>query len=384
MRRAVRCVSGRMGLVAVTCLAAGNVQSAGPPASGLDPLRSSAGFALASQPRKFEFPRDHGPHPEFRHEWWYVTGNLDSSGGERFGFELTFFRIGLVPPGVGTGAVSDTAVSAWRTHQIYVAHFAITDVARGEFHFATKISRDALGLAGAQSQPLRVWLDDWQLGTADNPQGGSDTAAGWMLHAAGQGYELSLEAEPLLAPILNGEHGLSRKSSDPGNASYYYSIPRIAVHGRLARAGSVSDVRGLAWLDREWGSGSLGAHEQGWDWFALQLQDGSALMFYSLRNRDGTRDANSAGTWVDSSGAARALTADQVVIEVLDHWTGAGGSRYPSRWRVRVPTVGLDAEVRPVLPNQELRTEPRYWEGAVNVRGTREGRGYVELVGYGN
>jgi predicted secreted hydrolase len=376
-----------VGLFAVCWLAAGSVQSAGPPASGLDPLRSSAGFALALQPRQFEFPRDHGPHPAFRHEWWYVTGNLDSSRGERFGFELTFFRIGLAPPGVGTGAASDTAVSAWRTHQIYVAHFAITDVARGEFHFAQKVSRGAVGLAGAQSQPFRVWLDDWRLGAAAGPHGPDEEGgvqAGWMLHAAGQGYELSLEAEPLLAPVLNGEQGLSRRSDEPGVASYYYSIPRVAVHGKLARAGSVVDARGLAWFDREWASGSMDVREQGWDWFALQLQDGSALMFYNLRNRDGTRDSHSSGTWVDSLGGARALTADQVVIEVLDHWTGAGGARYPSRWRVRVPTVGLDAEVRPVLPDQELRTAPRYWEGAVDVHGTSEGRGYVELVGYGN
>jgi predicted secreted hydrolase len=372
----------RSALWVILCwFAAGSVQSAGPPRSGLDPLRSSAGFALALQPRPLEFPRDHGPHPAFRHEWWYVTGNLDSSRGERFGFELTFFRIGLVPPAVSTGAAADAAVSAWRTRQLYAGHFAITDVARGEFHFAEKVSRDALGLAGAQSQPFRVWLDDWLLGAADRSNG--NERADWVLHAAGQGYELSLEAEPLGAPVLNGEQGLSRKSSEPGGASYYYSIPRVAVHGKLVHSGSVSDVRGLAWLDREWGSGSLSASEQGWDWFALQLQDGSALMFYWLRNRDGTRDSHSAGTWVDSGGRAQPLTADQVVIDVLDHWTGAGGARYPSRWRVRVPAVGLDVEARPVLSDQELRTKPRYWEGAVDVHGTREGRGYVELVGYG-
>jgi predicted secreted hydrolase len=370
----------------------------------LDILRdASAGFARAVEPRTFEFPRDHGPHPDFHHEWWYVTGNLDSDTGERFGFELTIFRVGLVPPatnadvvgagagaraGVGTaggaGAAAEAAVagasggargaSAWRTRELYAAHFAITDVARGAFKFSDQYSRGALGLAGAQAQPLHVWLNDWELGST--------------IHARGQGYELTLDTSALGEPVLNGDRGLSRKSAAPGAASYYYSIPRISVRGKLVRDGVSLNVHGLAWLDREWGSGSLGMKQQGWDWFAFQLQDGSALMFYSLRNQGGTRDPNSSGTWIDASGHGRPLAADQVLIDVSDHWTSPRGGRYPSRWRVRVPSAGLDVEVRPVLADQELGTRPRYWEGAVDLRGTGSGRdvagrGYVELVGYG-
>ena len=382
-----------------------SVARAGAPvSSALDVLRGAPndGFARALASRPFEFPRDHGPHPDFRHEWWYITGNLDSDTGERFGFELTVFRVGLVPPvsggaagghdagpvgragaGVATAGGQRAAVdgpaaggaSAWRTREVYAAHFAITDVARGTFKFADRYSRGALGLAGAQAEPFKAWLDDWVLGST--------------IHARGQGYELTLEVDNLGEPVLNGDHGLSRKSSEPGAATYYYSIPRIKVHGRVAREGGVvSNVHGLAWLDREWGSGSLGTREQGWDWFALQLQDGSSLMFYSLRNRDGSLDPNSSGTWVDASGHTRRLTADQVTIDISDHWTSPRGGRYPSRWRVRVPTAGLDAEVRPVLADQELGTQPRYWEGAVNLRGVQSGhetvgRGYVELVGYG-
>jgi len=357
-----------------------SVARAGAPvSSALDVLRGAPndGFTRALAPRPFEFPQDHGPHRDFRHEWWYMTGNLDSDNGERFGFELTVFRVGLVPPtkGVGAAAGGDTGTSAWRTREVYAAHFAITDVARGTFKFADRYSRGALGLAGAQAEPFKAWLDDWVLGS--------------NIHARGQGYELTLEVDNLGEPVLNGDHGLSRKSSEPGAASYYYSIPRIKVHGRVAREGGVvSNVHGLAWLDREWGSGSLGTREQGWDWFALQLQDGSSLMFYSLRNHDGSLDPNSSGTWVDASGHTRRLTADQVTIDIGDHWTSPRGGRYPSRWRVRVPTAGLDAEVRPVLADQELGTQPRYWEGAVNLRGVQSGsetagRGYVELVGYG-
>lgn len=365
------------------------VARAAAPVSDLDVIRGSGatdGFVRALAPRTFEFPRDHGPHPEFRHEWWYVTGNLDSTAGERFGFELTIFRVGLAPP-VSVRAAGPQGASAWRTRQVYAAHFAITDVARGEFKFAQKFSRDALGLAGAQAEPFRVWLGDWVLGSPV-PAPGAGAAIPWTIHAQGEGYELTLEAEGLGQPVLNGDHGLSRKSAEPGAASYYYSIPRVAVHGKVVRAGVASDVHGLAWLDREWGSGSLGAKEQGWDWFALQLQDGSALMFYSLRNHDGTRDPNSAGTWVDPTGRVQSLSTDQVSIDVSDHWTSPRGGRYPSRWRVRVPAVGLDVEVHPALANQELGTAPRYWEGAVDLHGVRDGhdatgRGYVELVGYG-
>jgi predicted secreted hydrolase len=363
-------------MFAMICVA----RAAGVAPSDLDSLRISGqsdGFVRALAPHTFAFPQDSGPHPQFRHEWWYVTGNLDATTGERFGFELTFFRVALAPPGTG---VTDTG-SRWRASQIYLAHFAVTDVALGEFKFAQKFSRDALGLSGAQADPFRVWLDDWTLGE-------DGKTPGWKLSAQGQGYELRLEAQPLGQPVLNGEQGLSRKSGEPGAASYYYSIPRVAVSGRIVRGGRNFDVQGLAWLDREWGSGSLGKAEAGWDWFALQLEGGNTLMFYALRNHDGSRESHSAGTWVDAAGRVQPLSTDQVQIDVSDHWVSPRGGRYPSRWRVRVPAVGLDVEIHPALANQELGTQPRYWEGAVDVRGklgasTTSGRGYVELVGYG-
>jgi predicted secreted hydrolase len=368
-------------LTAIAWLAAG---AAPPPDREVLPAEAAPGFALAAAPRAFQFPRDHGPHPEFRQEWWYLTGNLDGAGGERFGFELTFFRFALEPP-PGPGAAAAGAVraaSAWRTREIYMAHFAITDVAAQRFRFAQKLSRAALGLAGAVDAPLRVWIDDWMLGDAAAAQPG-----GWRLSAAQPEYALELELRPLTPPVLNGAAGLSRKSDALGSASYYYSIPRLAVRGRLLRVGKSLAVEGLAWLDREWGSGELGAEQTGWDWFALQLDDGTALMFYALRGRDGGRDPHSAGTWMDNSGAARALASAAVEIDVTDRWTDSEGVRYPAGWRIRVPSLALDVTVHPVLADQELKTRPRYFEGAVDVSGLRAGRalggrGYVELVGY--
>jgi predicted secreted hydrolase len=333
-------------------------------------------FAQALAPQPLEFPRDQGPHPDYRQEWWYVTGNLDSADGERFGFELTIFRFALAPdlPQATVRSPPGAGSSPWRTRQIYLGHFAVTDVTRHRFRFATKLARGALGLAGARADPLRVWVGNWRIG-ADGVQ------------AAEPGYVLSLAARPLLPPVLNGDRGLSRKSVEPGNATYYYSIPRVSVRGAIVRDGRRLQVHGLAWLDREWGSGSLGPQETGWDWFGLQLGDGSCLMFYSLRDRDGAEDPYSAGTWIDAAGRARPLSRDDVRIQVMAHWTDADGIRYPSRWRLIIPALGLDVTVQPILADQELVTSPRYWEGAVDVSGTRSGRrvtgrGYVELAGY--
>jgi len=369
-------------VVAATVVVAGSAIGAGPAPELAVPRgeERGSGFSQVLEPRELEFPRDHGPHPGFRQEWWYLTGNLDAAAGERFGFELTFFRFALAPYPATGPAPSGRDASRWRTRQIYMAHFAITDVARQQFRFAQKLSRDALGLAGAQALPLRVWIDDWSLASAA-PE------ARWSLRAASSGYELALEAQPLLPPILNGVNGLSRKSSEAGAASYYYSIPRLAVRGRLVRDGRPIEVQGLAWIDREWGSGTLGQKQQGWDWFALQLTDGSTLMFYALRDRDGSHDPYSAGTWVDAAGRPRALSWSDVRIDVGGYWRNGRGERYPARWRLNVPAVALDVDVRPVLADQELGTAPRYWEGAVDVTGTLAGhrtggRGYVELVGY--
>jgi predicted secreted hydrolase len=336
----------------------------------------AAGFAQVAGPRPFSFPADQGPHPEYRQEWWYTTGNLEAADGQRFGFELTFFRYALTPPGT-----RPAGASAWRTGEIYLAHFAVTDVAAGRFRYAQKTSRAALGLAGAVADPLHVWVDDWYLKVAPG------VPSSWLLHAGGEGYELELELDASGAPVLNGVEGFSAKSATAGDASYYYSLPRIGVRGRVLREGRPIPVTGLAWFDREWGSGALGRGEVGWDWFAVQLQDGSSLMFYALRDARGGLDPHSAGTFVDRAGTVQALSSAEVSLEVTDHWRSPAGVRYPSAWRLSVPRLRLELAIHPLLADQELGTTPRYWEGAVDVRGMRAGeplggRGYVELVGY--
>lgn len=342
------------------------------------------GHARADEPREFSFPADHGPHPAFRNEWWYMTGNLDSRRGDRFGFELTLFRFALAPPGALPPAAGDEP-SVWRTRQLHVAHFAVTDAAGKEFHVAERFARGAVGLAGATEEPFRVWVEDWWL--KEFPSRETDGEDTWLLHAATKDAGVTLTLDPLKPPVLNGIDGLSRKSAEPGNASYYYSVPRLASRGTLRVGDRVYDVTGLSWLDREWGSSALSSGQEGWDWFALQLSDGSDMMFYRIRRNDGTADPMSAGTWIPARGDSVHLARDDVILSPRDYWESPRGGRYPVSWHIEVPRLELELDVEPVMDAQELATSVRYWEGAVDVTGQRKeaeltGRGYVELTGY--
>jgi predicted secreted hydrolase len=333
------------------------------------------GYATATEPRTFEFPADHGPHQKFRNEWWYLTGNLDGQNGERFGYELTIFRFLLAPNKERQQA------SRWQSDHVYIGHFAVTDVKNEQFHVAERFSRGSMGLAGAQAEPFRVWVEDWSI-TA-----GPDEQLTWRIQAQERDVSLDLNLTPLKPPVLNGQNGLSQKSAEPGNASYYYSISRLQTEGFLKTGTQRFSVTGFSWLDREWSSSALSEDQVGWDWFALQLDDGSDLMFYQLRRLDGSKDPLSAGTWVDRSGNSTHLDADEVKIEITDFWDSPLGGRYPSGWQVNIPGKDVQLDVRPVIDDQELNATVRYWEGAVNVGGNRngdklDGRGYVELTGY--
>jgi predicted secreted hydrolase len=387
-RRAVAAVAAALALAAAAlALARLPARDASGPARGVQATIAvrealagdDAGFARALAPRPFAFPADHGPHPDFRTEWWYYTGNLTAADGRHFGFQLTFFRTALAPPSAGDGA----RASAWATRQLAFAHLALTDTAAGRFHAADRLTRQALGLAGARAQPFRVWVEDWSV--EGEPPGGLPM----RLRAAEGDVAIDLVVSTDRPPVLQGDRGLSRKGPEPGNASYYYSFTRMAARGTVRRGGETLAVSGTAWMDREWSTSALGADLAGWDWFALQLGDGRDLMFYVLRRRDGTADPFSAGVLVDAGGATRPLGAADVSLEVLAHWTSPrSGVRYPARWRLAVPAADLRLDVVPRLADQELIVTTRYWEGAVAVEGsagsgTVRGVGYVELVGYG-
>jgi predicted secreted hydrolase len=337
----------------------------------------TAGYARAIEPRPFDFPEDHGPHPAFRTEWWYTTGNLTAHDGRDFGFQLTIFRSALAP------GAPDTE-SRWGTNQAYMAHFTVTDVAGREFHAFERFARGAVGLAGAESDPLRVWLEDWTL------EGSGDETFPLRLSAAEGPVAVRLELRPEKPVVLQGDRGLSRKGPEPGNASYYYAFTRLAASGDLVTDGEALEVSGTAWLDREWSTSALSEGQVGWDWFALQIDDGWDLMIYRLRHADGGADAFSDGALIDPSGARVPLVwGRDVTMESTGSWSSpVDGAEYPSGWRIRVPARGWSLIVEPVIPDQELALAFRYWEGAVRVGGRGEGgaavtgRGYVELTGY--
>lgn len=340
--------------------------------SRLDVLKdgADAGFLRAINPRDFEFPADHGPHHGYRHEWWYLTGNLENEEGRKFGYELTFFRFALKPDHEGTSG------SRWRTNVAFAAHFAVTDVDEDNFEFFQRYSRGDGRLAGANV--TKVWLDDWTLNMNDDQ---------WQINVGEGGVELDLSLKQIKPVLLNGDAGLSRKSETPGNASYYYAMTRMESSGTLRMGDEQYTLNGLTWLDREWGTSALSADQQGWDWYALHLSDGSDLMFYSLRNEDGSRHPYSAGSWVDPNGEKTALEDNDVQIEATGTWESPLGGIYPSGWKIYLKNKGLELEVNPMIKNQELNVTPRYWEGAVSVRGTQNGApingsGYVELTGY--
>ncbi|HSW30132.1 MAG TPA: lipocalin-like domain-containing protein [Longimicrobiales bacterium] len=354
----------------------------------------TAGFARALEPRDFVFPADHGPHPDFRNEWWYVTGNLEAERGREVGYQLTLFRTSLAPPGrVGRATAHAEATSAWSTDQAYMGHLAVTDARGRRFRAFERFARGALGLAGAEAEPLRVWVEGWSLeGSGSAASAGGTRPADVFplrLRAADGDVALDLVLESGKPRVLQGERGLSRKGPEPGNASYYYSHTRMPTSGTVVLGADTLRATGLSWLDREWSTSALSDGVVGWDWFALQLDDGWDLMVYALRRADGSAHPLSEGVLVDPSGTKRALEWDaDVTVKPTGRWTSpVDGAAYPSGWRIAVPGAGLDLEVTPVLEDQELDLAFRYWEGAVRVSGTAAGRtlagrGYVELTGY--
>lgn len=347
----------------------------------------AASFARAIEPRTFQFPTDHGPHPAFQTEWWYFTGNLrrvDPAGADssderdRFGFQLTFFRSSLSPPEDEAAAPSP---SDWRTSQIFMAHFALSDEAGERFEPFERFARGAAGLAGAETAPFRVWLENWSAQSQ-----GDETFPLRLLASEGQ-VGIDLVVAPGKPPVLQGEQGLSRKGESPGSASYYYSLTRLPTSGTVRIGESSWRVEGVTWMDREWSTSSLEPGQTGWDWFALQLSDGSDLMLYQLR-RDGRTDQRSAGSVVADDGSYRTLRVEDSTIRELDTWTSPlTGTVYPAKWRLVDEAVGFDLTVEPIFSNQEHAGSVIYWEGAVDVRGKTAsgevtGSGYVELAGY--
>lgn len=336
---------------------------------------SDDNFLRAEQSHSFTFPIDHGPHFDYQTEWWYFTGNLSTDEGRHFGYQLTFFRRGLSPTPIDRG-------SSFATDQIFFAHFAITDV-DGKVHEAVeRFSRGADALAGARNDPLQVWLEDWTLEVLN------DDGSRLHLRAKADGLALDLDLMSQKPIVAHGENGLSLKSLEPGNASYYVSFTRLKTLGKISIGGVQYDVEGESWFDHEWSTSALGEHAVGWDWFGLQLSDGRELMLYVIRNRDGTIDPVSAGSLVIADGSIVPLGLDDFEVSVEAFWESARTDAvYPNAWKIIVEDYGIELSITPWLKDQEMDISIIYWEGAVSISGQSggadvSGNGYVELTGY--
>jgi predicted secreted hydrolase len=344
-------------------------------------------YRLAVPGYRYQFPRDHFNHPEFQTEWWYYTGNLRTSDGHHFGFELTFFRQGVdresrpARPVSAPSLVSDV----WDVRDIWMAHLALSDIDGHRFFHSERLYRSGAGIAGADQAQARVWNGNWQVRWQTD-------AAAQQLQAMADHFSFELSVKSAKPPVINGVNGVSQKAEGLGRASHYISLTRLLTSGAVVIDGKRFAVEGTSWMDHEFFTHQLESNQTGWDWFSLQLDDGSEIMLFRLRRKDGASDPYSAGTYQDPQGRTVHLTVNDFSVTPGKTWTSPDtGAHYPIEWTVRIPSLGIEAALTTKLPQQELTgkiaASPAYWEGAIDIAGTKrnhhmQGVGYLEMTGY--
>ena len=343
---------------------------------------SFLGFAVSAQGWReaiagyvFQFPRDHASHPEFKLEWWYYTGNVQTTEGRRFGYQVTFFRVGVDPVPANP--------SRWAVRDLFMTHLAVSDPVGDRYRFDERLSRAGPGLAGAETTRYRVWNEDWSAHL--------DEQGRHVIRAIDKNTGVELVLDEGKRPAINGANGISQKGAQAGNASHYYSMTRMPTRGTVVIDGERFAVTGESWMDHEFGTSFLEKDQQGWDWLSIQLSDGRDLMLYQLRRADGSRDPRSSGTLVDQQGRTTHLSAREIVMTASgETFRAPSGAVYPVRWSIQIPGERITLDVTTPMQNQELSTEGAgisYWEGMIDVNGTSgdaplTGRGYLEMTGY--
>ncbi len=340
--------------------------------------KTASGFSyrLAVPGRTLSFPVDHFSHPDFKTEWWYYTGHLQTESGRRFGYQVTFFRFGVRDR---QNNIKEKPLFT----ELYMAHFALSNLSDRNFLFRERINRGIGDRAGATTDRFLVWNEDWSVeGDRDHHK----------ISVNDRGTELRLELRSVKPPVLHGQNGYSQKAEGEGRASYYYSLTRMQAEGELIVDGKREKVRGLSWMDHEFGSNQLGDDQLGWDWFSIQLENQSEIMVYIMRRKDGSTDPYSHGTVVYTDGTTRHLAVKDYRVNVIARWQSPkSAAEYPIKWKLIIPDEQIELEIAPHFPEQELitnrSTRVTYWEGAVQVKGTLRnkpiaGSGYVEMTGY--
>ena len=337
------------------------------------PPQDPSGFARAIEPWDWRFPRDHGAHPNFQTEWWYYTGNAATAAGRRFGYQFTIFRRAISP-------LATASESEFRANDIYMAHFTVSDIANADFYHDLRYARGGAGLAGASVEPFyRVWLEDWQVFATD------DNANKTQITAASADYAIDLRLYQMKHPALQGDGGLSPKSGEVGNASYYYSLSRLLTEGTITIGDQAFDVSGFSWMDHEFSTSALGENARGWDWFGLIFEDNTEVMVGQIRQIDGGIEPTFGGLYIYGDGSTRYLDSANFTIATTDTWRSPHSEAvYPAGWEIAVRGEdGFSIFVSPLAADQELHSaDIIYWEGAVAISGDKRGYGYAELTGY--
>jgi predicted secreted hydrolase len=323
------------------------------------------GFAAVIPGKTFAFPGDHGPHPDYRIEWWYLTANLADSHGIGYGAQWTLFRLAIKPGEQQEG---------WANQQIWMGHAAIT---RADTHrYSEAFARGGVGQAGVEAKPFRAWIDSWEMRGLDRMRDAA--VAPLEITASGTDFSYALRLDTDRALVLQGDAGYSKKS-ERGQASYYYSQPYFKVTGRITIDDKPADVTGQAWMDREWSSQPLASDQTGWDWFSLHFNSGEKLMLFRLRQTDGNNYCS--GNWISRDGkTAQVESADINVTPTTS--TEIEGRKIPTAWRVAIPALALAIECVPLNARSWMGTSFPYWEGPISFRGSHAGLGYLEMTGY--
>ena len=347
-------------------------------------LVQASPWKYATAGYQFEFPRDHASHPDYKIEWWYYTGNVKAADGRRFGYQVTFFRVGVDH--------TPANPSRWAIRDLFMTHLAVSDASGKRYRYSEKLSRGGPGLAGARTDPSYVWNDDWTAMRDAGADPGGGRRERHLLRAVSPQASIDLMLEPGKPPAINGINGISQKGALAGNASHYYSLTRMPTTGTIAIDGEEFRVTGDSWMDHEFGTSFLEPEQRGWDWLSMQLSDGRELMLYQLRRADGSRDPRSSGTIVDRSGRASHLANDDFTLtRGRRQFKSKNGAVYPIEWIVGIPSQRLELTVTTPLDDQELSLERStgiaYWEGMIDVAGKTgdgpvTGSGYLEMTGY--
>ena len=346
-------------------------------------IQSVSPWTQASPGYVFSFPRDHASHPDKKIEWWYYTGNVKAADGRRFGYQITFFRIGI--------DYAPSNPSKWAVRDLYMTHLAVSDAKGQRYRYAEKLSRGGPGLAGALADRYYTWNDDWTAELTGNLEAGTGNRQ-HKLKALSKDAGINLVLDEGKPAVIHGIDGINQKGAQPGNASHYYSLTRMPTTGTITVDGEQFEVTGETWMDHEFSTSFLEPEQRGWDWLSIQLSDNREIMLYVMRRADGKHDPRSSGTLVDASGKSIHLSdKDFTLTPGRATFTSKNTAVYPVEWTVTIPSHNINLQVTTPLKDQELSLEQStgiaYWEGMIDVTGQSgsqavRGAGYLEMTGY--